>query len=136
MKLIGEYKSIRYVIAGSTAAAVHFGLLFLFKEYLGLWYITASSLAFLFALLVSFTLQKYWTFKEKSFESIKIQFPFYAIVAIFNFLLNASLLFSLVHYLKINYLISQAFVSVVLAISSFFVYNKMIFSERQKNQPS
>ena len=56
---------IRYTLAGSVAAAVHFGMLWLLVEQAGVYPTTASALGFCAAVFVNYSLQYYWTFEAR-----------------------------------------------------------------------
>ena len=68
---------LRYLVAGTVAAVVDFGLLYLFTEKGGLHYLTSAMLAFIVAFIVSFLLQKFWTFQDDSMEKMHSQVAIY-----------------------------------------------------------
>src|SRR3990167_3912629 len=62
---------VRYVISGGVSALVDLSLLYLFNLYTH--YLIAAAFAFALAFSVSFTLQKFWTFKDLSTDGIHKQ---------------------------------------------------------------
>src|SRR3989344_1493750 len=64
---------LRYLAAGSCAAVVDFVFLYVITDILGVHYLLASILAFLVAFVVSFTLQKFWTFQDHSTDRVHTQ---------------------------------------------------------------
>ena len=67
-----NYKSIvKFVFAGGSAATVNLLFLYFFHGLLSWGLILSTSLAFAFAFLVSFTLQKFWTFRNYNKKKIK-----------------------------------------------------------------
>lgn len=118
---------IKYVIAGGTAASIDLGLLFIFTDLFGIWYITSAALAFMLAFFVSFSLQKFWTFRDSSTDGIYQQMSMYFVIAVVNLLLNTGLMYVLVDYFHIWYMFSQVFVGGLVACWSFLIYKFYIF---------
>jgi putative flippase GtrA len=123
---------IKYVISGGTAAGVDLALLFIFTELLNVWYIISATIAFFIAFFVSFTLQKFWTFRDNSTEGVYKQMSLYFAVGIANLFLNAGLMFVLVDIIHLWYMLAQVVAGVFVASWSFLIYKIFIF----KNQPS
>ncbi len=109
------------------AALVNFSFLALLVEVLGLWYLTAATIAFTAALLVSFSLQKFFTFADHSRANgiLARQFSIYTTVALANVAINTALMYLLVEFLSVHYLVSQAAASATIALYSFFVYRAL-----------
>lgn len=118
---------VKYVLAGTTAAAVNLGLLALFKEAFGMYYLLASTLSFLAAFFVSFFLQKFWTFGHTSLEDVRRQLGKYFGIAVGNLGLNALLMFVLVDFVRLWYLFSQVLSSGSIAVMSFLLYRRYVF---------
>lgn len=134
LALIEKYKTIiKYIISGGTAAVVQLGLLYVLTDIVGLWYIISSSIAFVVALLTSFFLQKFWTFRDDNIGRMKKQFAIYTAIGIVNFILNPTLLYIVVDFLNVWYLLGQVIVSAVLAISSYLI-NKFITFKKVKTE--
>lgn len=124
------FKIFRYLVSGGSAAVVHVGMLFVFVELFHLWYVLSSMSAFLIAFVVSFLLQKFWTFQNTSREGVHKQAGVYFIVAVINLALNTLLIYVFVEYFNFHYLIGQIVASGLIAISSFFIYSKFIFHHK------
>lgn len=139
-ELTGRYpihaKIVRYLISGGTAAFTNITLLYLFTDIFGIWYIASAAMAFALAFIVSFTLQKFWTFQDISKDQIHRQATVYLTVALSNLLINTSLLYMQVEYLGIHYIVAQLIASVFIAIESFFVYQIFIFKKKTENATS
>ncbi len=125
------FRILRFLISGGLSAIVNLGSLYVFTEYVGFWYIVSACFAFLLSFGVSFTLQKFWTFRDRSVEGASRQAAMYLFVAIINFVLNISLLFFLVEFFHLHYLLAEMIVMVVIACVSFFVYRNLIFRKEQ-----
>ncbi len=120
---------LRYLVAGSFAAIVDFGFLYLFTEKVGLHYLTSAILAFIIAFVVSFLLQKFWTFQDDSVEKMHAQVAIYLGVALFNLALNTALMYFFVDILGLWYMAGQFFASGLIAFESFFISRQFVFKK-------
>ena len=127
-------KAARYIISGSTGAVVNIGTLFLLTHFLGVWYLASSVCAFITSFFVSFYLQRTWTFEQNTPGTMTHQMTRYFGVAIFNLLLNTGIVYVAVEYLGVWYVLAQILASVIVAVSSFFIYQHLIFNESQDKQ--
>ena len=125
-----RHKISRYLFSGATAFGVNFLFLYAFTEWVGLYYLVSVVLAFLMAVVVSFILQKFWTFKNNSKTDLHRQVMVYITVAIINTGLNTLLVYFFVEYVGLHYLTGQFFSSGLIAFESFFVYQVFIFHDR------
>ncbi len=128
----------KYFVSGAAAAFVDLGLLFMLTEYGGLHYLFSVIGAFVVAFVVSFVLQKFWTFRDHSTEGIHGQLAMYLVIALINLGLNTLLVYvfadmvalHMLHFAKVTapiYLSAQALASILLAVESFFVSRYIIF---------
>ncbi|MFA6551967.1 MAG: GtrA family protein [Candidatus Paceibacterota bacterium] len=120
-------KIVRYIISGGSAAAVNILFLFLLTHYVGLWYLLSSIIAFMLAFIVSFSLQKFWTFEDISTDAIHKQAGIYFFIITVNLLLNTLLMYFFVDFVKIQYILSQVITGGLIACVSFFAYRKFVF---------
>ncbi|MEK7086979.1 MAG: GtrA family protein [Patescibacteria group bacterium] len=127
---IERQKILRYLFSGGTAFGVDFFFLYIFTEWIGLHYLISVVIAFLVAVVVSFILQKFWTFKNNSKTDLRRQATIYITVAIINTGLNTLLVYLFVEYIGLHYLFGQFFSSGLIAFESFFVYQIFIFHDR------
>lgn len=123
-------KITRFIISGGTATMVNLLVLFLLTDFVGMWYIASSVVSFFVAFIASFTLQKFWTFRDYSKSAIRYQVSLYTLTTLWNLLLNTALLYVAVEYISTHYLMGQIFSNAVVAIQSFFIFSKIIFKER------
>ena len=118
---------IKYLITGATVATTDLLILFLFTDIFGLWYLFSATIAFIIAFFVSFFLQKYWTFQERSHDRALKQLIFCVVLFMINVAINASGMYVLVDIMKLNYLLAQFFTLGSIAAGNFFVYRYLIF---------
>ena len=118
---------IKYIISGGTAALTDIVFLYFFTDIVGIWYLTSSVLAFIVALVVSFVLQKFWTFRDTSLDKVHTQFVLTTIVALVNLGLNTLFMYILVDLAGLWYILAQLATGATLALGSFTAYRKIIF---------
>ena len=122
-------KIIRYIISGGTAAVVDIGLLYVFTDIMGVWYLLSAVLAFIVAFIVSFSLQKYWTFRDHSMERVGKQGSVYFMVAVANLIVNTLLVYIFTDWFDLYHIFSQILAAGLIAINSFFIYQRFIFKK-------
>lgn len=118
---------VKYVISGGSAAVVNLSILYLFTEFLHIWYLISASIAYILAFGVSFGMQKFWTFKDHETSDIHKQLSLYLVVILVNLGLNALFVYLLVEHTGIWYMIAQVISGLIIAVESFFVYKFFIF---------
>ncbi len=120
---------VKFVISGGAAAATNLGLLYVFTDIFGVYYLVSACLSFLIAFFVSFFLQKYWTFRDKSRDRLYSQMAVYFITVFGGMLANAGLMYLSVEWLGIWYMLAQVIVGAVLAVANFLVYRFVVFKK-------
>jgi len=119
----------RFLLSGGTALSTDLVLLYLFTDIFGIWYLASAVAAFILAFGVSFMLHKFWTFGDHSREGIHMQIGIYFLVAVTNLILNTLLVYVFVEWSNLHYLFAQILASALIAIESFFIYQRFIFQK-------
>jgi putative flippase GtrA len=122
---------VRYGLSGILALTTNVGLLFVCVRWLGFGYLMGTTIAFIGTVIVSFLLQKFWTFDDRSSDGVHYQLSWYLLLSFLNIFVNALLMYSFVGILHINYLLAQILSSGTIAVYGFFVY-RVIFSRTTK----
>ena len=123
---------VKFFFAGASAAAVDLLFLFLFYGILKWNLVLSTSLAFILSFAVSFTLQKFWTFRNNCQKKIPIQFVLYITNAVIGLNINGFLMHTLVYDFGLWYLLSQVIVNIGIGVYNFFVYKFIVF----RNNPN
>lgn len=137
----------KYLASGCIGAATDLLLLIAFTEVIGLHYMVSVVLAFIITFFVSFTLHKFWTFRDGSFDGIHGQAFLYFALATFNLVLNSLLVYFFAEIVALRmlgfqeviapiYLLAQALASIILALESFFMSKYVIFKNGKYNKPT
>ncbi|MEK7081171.1 MAG: GtrA family protein [Patescibacteria group bacterium] len=116
----------RYILAGGFATASNLAILFISVHYFKLWYLTGTIIAFCCAVIISYLLHKFSTFKNYSTHNMHKQFLNFFIFALIVLGLNTLLMYVLVDIIGFWYLLAQAFASLVVAWINY-TYFKVIF---------
>ena len=130
-----EWRIVRYVISGGTSAVTNLALLFVFTHVFGIWYIYSSILSVSVATIVSFVLQKLWTFRNFHIDRVHVQFPLHITLALVNIALNTGILYALVEWAHVWYLLAQVIAGALLACVNYTVYKTVIFHEIPASTP-
>lgn len=126
--LCNKRKSVlKFFFAGSFAAATDLIFLFLFHGVLHWAIVPSTSLAFVLSFIVSFTLQKFWTFRNFSHDKAVSQFILYIINAIIGLNLNGYFMHMLVNRYDVWYILAQIMVNVVIGAYNFIIYKSIVF---------
>ena len=128
--LFKRRRAIKFLMSGGSAAAINIGLLYLFTDIFGIWYLFSAVMAFMIAFVASFCFQKFWTFEDHSMDAVHGQAAIYLAVAIVNLGINTGLIYIFVEFFAVHYVLAQVFSSIAIACESFFVYRKFIFHGR------
>ena len=127
-RMAGKYSmTVRYLVSGGTSFTTNILGLYFFKEYTSIGLSASVIVSFLVAFMVSFLMMKYITFQDDSSEKNHRQDASYFGVAMFNLALNYFLVLVFVNFFGIWYILAQVIASLLIAISSFFIYKNIIF---------
>ncbi len=127
---------VRYLIAGGTGALVHFAVLIGLVEYAGFYAVTASVCAFSVAFFVSFTLQKFWAFRNYKRSDSARQAGSYLLIGLMNLVINAVLMYLFVESLHLWYILAQVITTALIAVESYVLYTYIVFNQSDTAKPA
>jgi putative flippase GtrA len=117
--------SVRYGISGFSGVLANLVVFSFFTEKLNVWYIYAALFGFLAAYAVTFTMHKYWTFKEHSKERFGQQSWLYFCSAVSVLAVNTALLYMFVTVFNIHPIFAQ-FLSLGVATGASFLFTAQV----------
>ncbi|HAS80915.1 MAG: Cell wall teichoic acid glycosylation protein gtcA [Candidatus Nomurabacteria bacterium GW2011_GWE1_32_28] len=120
-------KIIKYIFAGGFATISNLIILFICVQYFHLWYLFGVIISFSFAVIISYTLQKFFVFNDYSKENIHKQFLKFLIFNIFMLGINTTLMYTFVDTIGLWYLLAQALSSAICAFINYIFFNKVVF---------
>lgn len=119
---VTRFRPVRFIISGGTAACIHISTVYFLTEIYDIWYLFATIAGFCLAVSVNFTLQKFWTFREKTARQVHRQTTLFFLVNGINLLLNGVLMVILVENMHLWPVLAQIAASGLIAIESFVLY--------------
>lgn len=120
-------KTILFVIAGGMGALTSLIIYTILLQFLGVWYLYASIISFVLASFAGFCFQRYITFRGNSKNGIRKQVVYYFSLSLLNLVLNVLILSFFVEILVIDKIIAKVLTLGIVAIWSYFIYQKYIF---------
>jgi len=117
---------IGYVMCAGIATLVDMGLLFLFTEYLDVWYLYSAALSYLAGMFANFTLNKYLNFRNRS-ARVAAQFGLFAGVALVGLAFNQIILYLLVTLAGIWYMTAKVITVCLVLLWSFYGHKRLTF---------
>ncbi|MES2437250.1 MAG: GtrA family protein [Patescibacteria group bacterium] len=121
------HRILKFCLAGSIGAGTQLFFLYLFTDVFHIWYLQSGIYAFALSIVVSFILQKWWTFSHDPLNKINVEIGLYLANALINVVLNTLILYILVDILHAYYLVAQIIASLLIAVLSYFIYKHFIF---------
>lgn len=120
---------LRYGVSGVAGGLIQLLFDYIAVDILGRWYMEGVIVGFIVALMVTFTLQKYWTFRDNSREQSVRQFVFYTTISILSLIANAVLMRMFVEVLSFWYIWSQILTIIIVSGSSFLFHTFVTFKK-------
>lgn len=126
--MIDFWRLFKFAIIGGIGATLNTSLLYVFTESLGLYYLVSSILAVEIAIVFQFTLNDFWTFRDRRSNSIKIfiwRLVKSNVWRTFGMAVNVSILFILTEFFGVYYIVSN-FAGIFCAfLINYFLENKL-----------
>ncbi len=120
---------LRYSAIGTVAVILDLLLLFVFVEFLHIFYLVAAAMAFIIAHSSNYYVQREWGFKETE-QGIKRSYVYFISFGIMGIFLTIGLLAFMVEYLGLNYLFARWLVSLIVGGFMFFLHYRITFRIR------
>jgi dolichol-phosphate mannosyltransferase len=108
---------IHFLQVGVIASLIDLGLLYVFTEYFGIWYLLSAAVSYICGMIVSYTLNKRFTFHNVNKQYLR-QFFLFALISASGLVVNISMMFFAVTVFSIYYLYAK-----VIAIGITFFWN-------------
>ncbi len=124
-------KFVKFSICGFISAIIDIGVLVLLVEFFNIYVIIANTISFIFAVINSFLLNKYWTFRDNSKKNVN-QFIKFLFISIVGLILNYIFILLLIN-LNVWYIIAKVIVIIIVAFWNFFANNFWTFNNQQKS---
>lgn len=127
-RLINKNENLRqlvvYLVIGGFSALSDLIILFLFVDFLHIFYLVAASISFTVVSAIAFYLHKNYTFKHKGSDT-KLRYLIFLVIAGSGLLWNLFFLYLFVSKLGFHYLIAAIIVKFIVLIWNFLM-NKFV----------
>jgi len=117
---------IKFCLVGLSGVLVNMGLLALFTEVVGLFYIISAAIGIEISILNNFTWNELWTFRDRrtlTLKSVFTRITKFNLVSLVGLGMNMGMLFVLTEFLDMHYLLSEIF-GIMVATLWNFIFNK------------
>ena len=119
----------KYAIVGCLGTAIDLGSLYIFVDLLHIHLLFSTAMSFMLAVINNFTLNKYWTFQNKS-SNIRKQFIKFLIVSTMGLVITESCMVLFVYGLKIWYMSAKLITSGLVLMWNFLANKYWTFKDR------
>lgn len=124
-------KFIKFSIVGGSGILVNMGLLYLFTEYFGMFYLLSSVCAILLAMINNFIWNDCWTWRDQRKPGLKAfvirLIKFCAVASIAGYGGNLGVLYLLTHFFHVHYLLSNLIGIAIGTMLNYFLNNVWTF---------
>ncbi len=120
-----RFQFIKYAIAGSATFVIDYGIFFILHTLNDIFYLYASALSQISALLFNFTVQKKWTFASSGNTSK--QLLRYTFLQVWNYGFSLLALFILVDIIEIQTLIAKLLTVGIIVSWNFLAYKFLVY---------
>lgn len=133
LKVVYNHKAFRYIFIGGLAYVVEVSALFFLASTLSLGSTIGVAISFWIGLVVSFTLQKIFSFKNKATtkKHLTQQMIAYGGLVAFNYVFT--LVFVSVFEPLLSLLVARTIALLITTVWNFFIYSKYIFKNNDSD---
>ncbi len=122
-KNIQYARILKFASVGAIGAIINLGFLFIFREFLGVYYIFAGFLSSQISLTCNFIANDAWTFKNAKKLPFLSRFGRYWFISHGTILLDLFILYLLTNYFGLYYIASML-IAILISASINYVLNK------------
>ena len=123
---------VKFCIVGGTSAAFNFLIYYSVTEWLGVWYVYSSIVAFLISAVFNFLADKNWTFRNTDIGWAMInQLSKFATVMISGLIINTAIIYFLTDWFGFDYRLSWVFATGIVTFWNFSFNRFWTFRHRQ-----
>lgn len=117
----------RYIFVGGVAFLVDFASLYVFTDYIGVFYLISAAIAFILGLITNYILSINWVFNRRSLDNKTIEFSFFAFIGIVGLGLNELLIWFFTAETGLFYLLSKILAAIIILFWNFFARKVTLF---------
>lgn len=118
---------IRSLVVSVIAFIADFGMLVVFKEFLGIHYLLAAALSFGVGVVVNYTLSVRWVFADRKLASRHAEFIIFLTICAIGLGLNLMIIAGMVQFLNIDYRVAKIVATIVVFFWNFIARKKILY---------
>jgi putative flippase GtrA len=122
----GRERILWFIAIGAVASLTDIGLLFIFCEWFGMWYLSAAILSYCCGTLVSYSLNKYLTFHDQNRHYAR-QFTTFAIISVSCLVVTVGIIWLLVTMFSWNYLMAKILATCCTVFWNYYGQSRITF---------
>lgn len=106
---------IKYFLVAGIAFAVDYTLLYIFTEFLQVYYLVSAIVSFAVGIVISYNLSVQWVFNTRNLDNRMQEFLVFLFIGIIGLVLNIVIIYMFTSFIHFHYMFSKI-------ISTAFVY--------------
>lgn len=119
----------RYIIVGGLSFLVDYGLLYLFTETVGMYYLASATLSFMAGLVFNYLISTRWIFNNSKYANKMTEFTIYGVIGGVGLVFNNLLLFTFTEIFHVHYMVSKLIVAAIVMIWNFVGRRFILFKK-------
>lgn len=134
MKTI-QQEFFRYLIVGGIAFLADFSMLATLSSGMGIHYLMATLIAFVFGIWVNYTLSVRWVFMHRTINNKNTEFSLFLLVGVLTLGLSMICMSVLVEWLGIHHLLAKCITTGLTLVTNFAGRRILLFGRPNQTQP-
>jgi putative flippase GtrA len=126
LAMLNKEKIVGFFLIGLFSTLIDVGLLYLFTEYFGIWYIYSATVSYTCGMVANFLLNKYLNFRDPS-RNYPRQFISFALISLSSLALTLGVLYVAVEIFSINYLLGKIIAVIIAFFLNYFGQSRITF---------
>lgn len=116
---------VKYGVIGSSSVIIDAGLLFIFTEFFGFWYMLSAIISQSVVVVFNFLMNRNWSFKSNGL--VHRQMVKYSLLLGFNYLYQLGALWLFVELFHLHYLLAKVFISMIMVSWNFLMFKYVVY---------
>lgn len=117
----------RYIFVGGVAFLVDFASLYIFTDYIGVFYLVSAAVAFILGLITNYILSISWVFNRRTLGNKTIEFSVFTFIGIIGLGLNEVFIWFFTAEVGFFYLLSKILAAIIILFWNFFARKLTLF---------
>jgi len=124
--MVKNERIIWFFLIGVISSVIDIGLLYFFTSYLGAWYLLSATVSYCCGIVISYILNKYLTFHDKTGHYF-VQFTAFAAISFSCLLVNISIIWLAVEFFSVGYLLAKVFATCCAFFWNYYGQSRITF---------